>query len=46
MAKRWNRSRKLHIETSPETVGTVVEMFGGRRGKMVDMVNSRTGSVI
>jgi GTP-binding protein len=36
---------ELHIETSPETVGTVVEMLGGRRGKMIDMVNLPDGSV-
>ena len=28
---------ELHIETSPETTGTVVEMLGVRRGKMIDM---------
>jgi GTP-binding protein len=36
---------ELHIETSPETLGTVVEMLGGRRGKMIDMVNLPDGSV-
>jgi len=36
---------EVHIETSAETVGTVVEMLGGRRGRMVDMLNSNDGSV-
>ncbi len=36
---------ELHIETSAETVGTVVEMLGGRRGKMLDMYNLPDGSV-
>jgi GTP-binding protein len=31
---------ELHIDTSAETVGVVVEMLGKRRGKMVDMVNN------
>ena len=31
---------EVHIETSPETVGVVVEMLGGRRGKMLDMQNT------
>jgi GTP-binding protein len=36
---------ELHIETSPETVGVVVEMLGGRRGKMLDMQDTGQGSV-
>lgn len=36
---------ELHIETSPETVGVVVEMLGSRRGKMVDMVNNPDNTV-
>ena len=28
---------EVHIETSTETVGAVVEMLGGRRGQMLDM---------
>lgn len=36
---------ELQIETSSETVGTVVEMLGSRRGKMLDMVNLPDGSV-
>jgi GTP-binding protein len=33
------------VETSAETVGTVVEMLGSRRGKMLDMVNNPDGTV-
>ncbi|RPI88069.1 MAG: translational GTPase TypA [Chloroflexi bacterium] len=36
---------EVHIETSSETVGIVVEMLGSRRGQMVDMVDNRDGSV-
>ena len=36
---------ELHIETSPDTVGTVVEMLGGRRGKMLNMINNPDNSV-
>ncbi|MCX6054455.1 MAG: translational GTPase TypA [Chloroflexi bacterium] len=36
---------ELHIETSPETVGTVVEMLGSRRGKMLDMINNPDNTV-
>jgi GTP-binding protein len=36
---------EVHIDTSPETVGVVVEMLGGRRGQMVDMVEEQDGSV-
>jgi GTP-binding protein len=36
---------ELHIETSLETVGVVVEMLGGRRGKMLDMQDTGQGSV-
>jgi len=36
---------ELHIETSPETVGVVVEMLGGRRGKMLDIQDTGQGSV-
>ena len=31
---------EVHIETSAETVGVVVEMLGSRRGIMIDMVNN------
>jgi GTP-binding protein len=36
---------EVHIETSPETVGVVVEMMGARRGLMLDMQNSGENSV-
>jgi GTP-binding protein len=36
---------EVHIETSPETVGVVVEMLGGRRGKMLDMLNNPDNTV-
>jgi GTP-binding protein len=36
---------EVHIETSPETVGAVVEMLGKRRGEMLDMQDSGSGSV-
>ena len=35
----------MHIETSADTVGTVVEMLGSRRGKMIDMVNNPDNTV-
>ena len=35
---------EVHIETSNETVGAVVEMLGGRRGKMMDMQDSGQGT--
>ena len=31
---------ELHVDTSAETVGVVVEMMGTRRGKMLDMINN------
>src|SRR5215212_2552715 len=34
---------EVHIETSNETVGTVVEMLGSRRGKMMDMQDAGQG---
>ena len=36
---------EVHIETSPETVGVVVEMLGSRRGQMIDMLDSGDGTV-
>ena len=36
---------EVHIETSPDTVGTVVEMLGKRKGEMKNMQDSSTGSV-
>ncbi|MBN1666445.1 MAG: translational GTPase TypA [Anaerolineales bacterium] len=36
---------EVYIETSPETVGVVVEMLGSRRGQMLDMQPSGENSV-
>lgn len=36
---------EVHIDTSSETVGSVVEMLGSRRGKMLDLINNPDGSV-
>ncbi len=36
---------ELHIDTSPDTVGTVVEMLGNRRGKMLNMLNNPDNTV-
>ena len=35
---------EVHIETSNETVGAVVEMLGGRRGQMMEMHDSGQGT--
>jgi GTP-binding protein len=35
---------EVHIETSPETVGVVVEMLGARRGQMLDMQSTAESS--
>jgi len=35
---------EVHIETSSETVGAVVEMLGGRRGRMMDMQDTGQGT--
>jgi GTP-binding protein len=35
---------EVHIETSPETVGVVVEMLGGRRGQMQGMEDTGENS--
>jgi GTP-binding protein len=35
---------EVHIETSPDTVGVVVEMLGERRGQMVEMLEGGDGS--
>jgi GTP-binding protein len=35
---------EVHIETSTETVGVVVEMLGARRGKMMDMQATGQGT--
>lgn len=36
---------ELHVETSSDTLGAVVEMLGRRRGEMLDMQESTDGSV-
>ncbi len=36
---------EVHIETSKDTVGVVVEMLGNRRGQMLDMLDSNSGTV-
>ncbi len=36
---------EVHIDTSPDTVGTVVEMMGTRKGRMQDMADNPDGSV-
>jgi GTP-binding protein len=36
---------EVHIETSPDTVGVVVEMLGVRRGQMIDMLETPDNSV-
>ena len=35
----------MYIETSPETVGTVIEMLGKRRGELFNMSDARNGTV-
>ncbi|MEW5830189.1 MAG: translational GTPase TypA [Chloroflexota bacterium] len=35
---------EVHIETSTETVGVVVEMLGARRGRMMDMQDTGQGT--
>lgn len=36
---------EVYIDTSPETVGVVVEMLGTRHGQMIDMQDTGDGSV-
>ena len=36
---------EVHIDTSPDTVGVVVEMLGMRRGQILDMQSTRENSV-
>jgi GTP-binding protein len=36
---------EVHIETTPEMVGTVVEMMGRRKGEMLDILNQSNGMV-
>ena len=35
----------VYIETHPDTVGAVIEMLGSRRGQMLDMQDTKDGSV-
>ena len=35
----------VHVDTSPDTVGAVVEMLGNRRGKMLNMTNNPDNTV-
>jgi GTP-binding protein len=37
---------EVHIETSPETVGAVVELLGSRRGQMLNMQDNQRGSTL
>lgn len=37
---------EVHIETSPESVGVVVEMLGRRRGEMLNLQDLNNGSVM
>ena len=36
---------EVHVETSADSVGAVVEMLGARRGRMVDMINNPDNTV-
>jgi GTP-binding protein len=36
---------ELHVETSKDTVGVVVEMLGSRRGQMMEMVDTNEATV-
>jgi GTP-binding protein len=36
---------EVHVETSADTVGVVVEMLGARKGQMIDLVNNPDTSV-
>ncbi len=36
---------EVHVDTSPDTVGVVVEMLGSRRGKMLDMSDNPDNTV-
>jgi len=37
---------EVYIETSPDTVGVVIELMGKRRGKLTKMSDSTTGSTL
>ncbi len=44
--KKEEPYEEVHIETSKDTVGPVVEMLGKRRGEMTNMMESSSGGVI
>ena len=44
--RRLEPYEEVHIETSPETVGVVVEMLGRRRGEMQHMEDTPSGNVM
>ncbi len=35
---------KVFIESSPDTIGTVIEMLGRRRGRMIEMQDGGDGN--
>jgi len=39
------RFEEVHIETTPDAVGVVIEMLGNRRGQMLNMVDKGDGNV-
>ncbi len=43
--ERLEPYEEVHIETSPETVGVVVEMMGKRRGELLTMGDGASGTV-
>ncbi len=43
--KTFEPFEDVYIETSPDTVGVVVEMLGARHGVMKNMVNTTSGNV-
>ncbi len=43
--KKQEPYEEVHIETSPNSVGAVVEMLGKRRGNMLTMENTNSGAV-
>ena len=43
--KQLEPFEEVHVETSKETSGTVVEMLGKRRGEMQQMIESASGTV-
>ncbi len=43
--KKTEPYEEAFIETSPDTVGAVVEMLGKRRGEMINMENTNSGAM-